>query len=415
MLNIDAYAGSRYGRLAFSARGAFVRASMLIALALLVRLPLSSQAPQADPLRVSVLYFENTAHASDFDWLSKGLADMIAGDLGSGGGFVLVEREELEKILREQELGLSGLVDPASAPKVGQLLGADLLIYGSFVATDGKLRIDAKAVRAQSGVVANSASVSGRESDALSLERDLAVRLASGLGVTLVPVSASSISVEAARAYYRGVDRLDAGEYTAALEYFSQATQLDPLYLKPGKGMEDAYRFLKDFRRQRYRREMNALVSDIEALAARIQAVEFYSFADALSAPAKFGFKDAESVSASYQEHPNRMAGDTPVEAIWNLQNLLGELADAASENFGDDALASRCQDEILRWSDAAEKVYPKDPFLPEVLYQKIFVYRDREQWESVRSLCERLMTDYPDYRMMWAVEDIYEAALKSL
>ena len=32
-----------------------------------------------------------------------------------------------------------------------------------------------------------------------------------------------------------------------------------------------------------------------------------------------------------------------------------------------------------------------------------------------VMSLCERLMSDYPDYRMMWAVEDAYDRALKKL
>jgi hypothetical protein len=28
-------------------------------------------------------------------------------------------------------------------------------------------------------------------------------------------------------------------------------------------------------------------------------------------------------------------------------------------------------------------------------------------------SACEYLMTTYPDYRMMWAVEDFYERALE--
>ncbi len=380
---------------------------------------LSAQAPASRP-RLSVLYFSNTRDSADLGWLSKGLSDMLAGDLAASGSFTLVERGELERVLREQELGLSGLVDPAGAPKVGRLLGADLLLYGSFLASWEDLRIDARVVRAETGEVAASARAEGPAARVLDLERELSARLAAALGVPAGPgpavrTSPGPSSLDAARAYYRGLDLLDAGRYAEALEYFAQATRLDPLYLKPGRGIEDAYRYLKDFRKQRQRREMNALVEDIAALSARITAPTFFSFGDAVMNPGRFGFKDAAEVTEAYRAHPYRMSGDTPVQAVWNLQNLLRELGRSASENFGDEALAERCRDEVLRWSDAAESAYPRDPFLPEVLYQKIFVHVDRADWQALRSLCERLMSDYPDYRMMWAVEDFYERALEEL
>ena len=62
-----------------------------------------------------------------------------------------------------------------------------------------------------------------------------------------------------------------------------------------------------------------------------------------------------------------------------------------------------------------AEKRYPSDPFLPEVLYSELFGLRENSDWKSLKSACERLMTDYPDYRMMWAIEDMYEKALEGL
>ncbi len=399
-----------------SAAAAFLSAAWI-----LCRMPGGSLSAQAAPPvkpRLSVLYFTNTRGTDDLAWLSKGLADMLAGDLGASGAFTLLEREELERVLREQELALSGLVDPAGAPKVGRLLGADLLLYGSFASSGAALRIDARVVRAETGEVSASAAVEGSPGEILALERELSGRLSAALGVPAAPPgrpSSGPSSLEAARAYYRGIDLLDAGRYAEALEFFGQATRLDPLYLKPGKGIEDAYRYLKDFRKQRQRREMNALVEDIAALSARISAPVFFSFGDAVMDPGRFGFRDAAEVSEAYRAHPYRMSGDTPVQAVWNLQNLLHELGQAASDNFGDEALADRCRDEVLRWSDAAEAAYPRDPFLPEVLYQKTFVFVDREDWPALRSLCERLMADYPDYRMMWAVEDFYERALERL
>jgi hypothetical protein len=46
--------------------------------------------------------------------------------------FVLVERANMEAILSEIELGLSGMVDPSNSAKAGELLGAELLVQGSL-------------------------------------------------------------------------------------------------------------------------------------------------------------------------------------------------------------------------------------------------------------------------------------------
>lgn len=395
-----------------------LRGAVLAALAAL----LSAAAPRAAaeaPKTASVLYFDNTARAAEFDWLGKGLADMLSGDLASGGGLVLVERADLEKVLREQELALSGLADPAGAPQVGRLLNARLVVYGAFLAAGAPgravLRVDAKAVDAESGAVVAAASAEGAESEVLALARTLSARLAAALGVPVgVPADAPA-SLESARAYYRGVELLDAGDFAAAARLFGESSRLDPTFLKPGKGLEEAYRFLKDFRKQRWRREMNALAADIEALIARIGSPVFYSFGDAVQAPKRFGYPDAAAVTAAFQARPAVWLGDTPVQAIWQLQNQYGSLARMAEEYFQDEEFARRCGDEILRWAEIAEASYPRDPFLAEVIYQRLLVVRFRDDWNATKEVCERLMTEYPDNRMMWAVEDFYELALEKL
>jgi TolB-like protein len=364
-------------------------------------------------MTLSVLYFDNTSGNAEYAWLSKGLADMIASDLASAPGATLVEREELEKVLKEMELGMSGITDSGGAPKLGKILNAEVLVYGGYVISGGKLRLDAKAVKAGTGAVIASARAEGEAADALAAQRALSGRLASGLGLSIREPEA--VKSEAARTYYEGLSLFDEGRYAEALSLFSQARAQDPGFLKPGKSIEEAYKYLKDFKRQRFRREMNALATDIEGLTERIGGPVFYSFADMAANPGKFGFKDAAAASAEYQAHPRSYAGSTPVQAIWELQNLYSELADMAMEYFEESETKRYCQDMMLAWADAAEKNFPKDPFLPETLYQKIFVYRDREEWRAMRDLCERLMGDYPDYRMMWAVEDFYETALEKL
>ena len=45
----------------------------------------------------------------------------------------------------------------------------------------------------------------------------------------------------------------------------------------------------------------------------------------------------------------------------------------------------------------------------------ELFGMREREHWAELKAACERLMTEWPDYRMMWAIEEMYEKALEKL
>lgn len=67
--------------------------------------------------------------------------------------FVVVDRKDLQKVLEEQELQYSGLVDEAKAAKLGSLLGAELIVTGSLYEKDGKYEIFLKLLRVETGEV----------------------------------------------------------------------------------------------------------------------------------------------------------------------------------------------------------------------------------------------------------------------
>ena len=79
--------------------------------------------------RVAVMDFEDKAGYGHN--IGSGLADMLVTSLVESKKFIVIEREELENLLKEQGLGMSGAVTPQSAAKVGQLLGVELIITGS--------------------------------------------------------------------------------------------------------------------------------------------------------------------------------------------------------------------------------------------------------------------------------------------
>jgi curli biogenesis system outer membrane secretion channel CsgG len=80
--------------------------------------------------RVAISTFEDKT-GSGYSHLGSGVADMLTTALVKSGKFTVIERMELEKVLSEQKLGESGLVTAETAPKVGKLLGVELIVVGS--------------------------------------------------------------------------------------------------------------------------------------------------------------------------------------------------------------------------------------------------------------------------------------------
>ncbi|MCK4754179.1 MAG: hypothetical protein KAS58_03035 [Calditrichia bacterium] len=80
--------------------------------------------------RIAVISFEDRSGYGHN--IGRGVADMLVTSLVESDKFIVIERAELDEILKEQGLGQTGLVTPQSAAKVGQLLGLQRMITGSI-------------------------------------------------------------------------------------------------------------------------------------------------------------------------------------------------------------------------------------------------------------------------------------------
>ena len=87
-----------------------------------------ARAQSTNVLTVAVFDFESKDEAVHD--LGPKVAVLVSASLSAEPQLITVERAELEKILGEQELGLSGTVSPESAAKVGNLTGAKVLVTG---------------------------------------------------------------------------------------------------------------------------------------------------------------------------------------------------------------------------------------------------------------------------------------------
>lgn len=69
----------------------------------------------------------------------------------SNRGMQVVERDQLEKVLKEQKLGYSGLINMNTAKKIGQLLGAQGMILGTVSDMGDNITINARLVDIEFG------------------------------------------------------------------------------------------------------------------------------------------------------------------------------------------------------------------------------------------------------------------------
>ena len=86
-------------------------------------------------LRIAVTAFENKVKMPwwDASWrIGEGLAEMLTTELMRTGRFIVVERQGLGDVVREQELGQSGLMRRETAAPTGQLLGAQVVVRGAI-------------------------------------------------------------------------------------------------------------------------------------------------------------------------------------------------------------------------------------------------------------------------------------------
>ena len=90
--------------------------------------------------RVAVLPLQNKAADNwhDFGNYAGSATDNLAFELNKSMRFDCIEREDLQKIMDEHSLNMTGTVDSATAAEIGRLSGVDYLVMGSVASLTAK-------------------------------------------------------------------------------------------------------------------------------------------------------------------------------------------------------------------------------------------------------------------------------------
>ena len=83
--------------------------------------------------RVAVSRFEDrSAKGRTTGHIGDGMAEMLSNALFATNRFIVLERQAIGDVTREQDFGASGRVKPETAAPIGEIEGADLLIQGTI-------------------------------------------------------------------------------------------------------------------------------------------------------------------------------------------------------------------------------------------------------------------------------------------
>ena len=113
----------------------------------------SNAYPLFSQMTVAIADFKNNTDSFYLDDWEKSIPEFLKSELSKSDKIVIVERRQLEAVLKEQALSMTGLVDSSTAQQVGTLLGAEYVISGTINQSGKWTRIDAKIIRVSSGHV----------------------------------------------------------------------------------------------------------------------------------------------------------------------------------------------------------------------------------------------------------------------
>ena len=193
---------------------------------------------------IAVTLFRNLGSRKDLDPLQKGLAEMMVTDLSKVPGLQVVERLRMQEMMKEIGLSQTGAVDPATAPRLGKLVGASQIVNGSFTdLPEDQLRLDINVSRAKTGEVGTS-EASGSMKQLFRLQKQLTFGMVEEMGIELTNEQRDAIqevpteNMLAFIAYSKGLDLEDQGKPEEAAAAFKEAVKLDDNFAAAQESVE---------------------------------------------------------------------------------------------------------------------------------------------------------------------------------
>lgn len=199
-------------------------------------------AAPAEPVEgpVAVLPFKNLNADPKTDWLRAGIAETMISDLRRSGRVQVVERSQVDRAVAEialQAMKAGGAApgEEANAAKVGKLVGARTIVIGTFQQAGKQLRINARFVAVETGVVRGAAKVTGALEGVFGLQDQV---VASLLGETKPPAPRPRPKTRGVEAYRLYAMSLSTASDAEKVDYLRRSLEVDPSFVYAKEDLE---------------------------------------------------------------------------------------------------------------------------------------------------------------------------------
>ncbi len=207
----------------------------VLALGLILTLSLPAFAEK----RIAVLPFDVPDSRPDMKQFGVGITDTITIALGNVKEYIMIDRSQLQNILKEQTIQHSGFIDSEKAVKLGKLMGAEVLIIGAIQHEGATYRITARLTEVESGKIIKAVQVTGNSifdlQDKLAFEiiGQIDCTLTDKLIIKMKKIINATRNVNAYDLYIKGRNEyllFTQKGYEEAISLFDKALQLDQNY-----------------------------------------------------------------------------------------------------------------------------------------------------------------------------------------
>lgn len=229
-------------------------------------------------IRVAVLPFKTPGNQPDMEQHGTGIMDSLNYALARKDKYIVVDRANIDAVVKEINFqAFSGMVDPKSAVKLSELLGAQMLITGSLQTAGEEVLINGQFTEVETSKITNPQRVRGKKHELFDLYENITALLIESQNVPVTQVERqnmarvikSTTNVTANEQYLKGRKAFllfTPAAYAEAVDWYQKAIAIDPNYALAYVGLAETQSYW-GFRNKLNKQDYQTLLDNARAAA----------------------------------------------------------------------------------------------------------------------------------------------------
>ena len=290
----------------------------------------------AQNIKVAILDFENTSGIAKYNGLGKAMSSMLITDIEANVSpkrLQLVERSQIQKVLKEQNFQASSAVDKTSSVKAGKLLGVKYLLVGDIYILNDVLVINARLTDTETGDIKFSKKQEGKLVGWLNLKTNIAKELAASIAMPFTEpnIPDKEMNMATITSFGNAITAKDEGKIEKAEEIVNTIQEFSP-----------DFKYLDDLKSQ-----LDELKKQVEKNTADIKVLEKSGGRIINSSTPKEIMNNMTSLNAPYKDRKIELEKllTFPLDSIQYLYGKTLSLATFGSYPASTDGYTQTCID----------------------------------------------------------------------